>query len=454
MDITLPRIAERLFGEPLMIYPQKLQQVITVLAPRLSGEIKFTGRSRADGQPAPSLGRTEAGRVAVITISGTLTQRSSMMDADSGLLSYEQIEAEFNRALASPSVGGIILDIDSGGGEVAGNFDFVDRIHAARGVKPVWAIANEFAASAAYSIASAAERLYVTRTGVVGSIGVVSAHIDQSGYDQQKGLAWSFIHAGAHKVDGHAHAPLPDEVRADIQFQINEIYDLFVATVARNRALGEQVIRDTEARIYTAKDAMALGLVDGISTLNDLVREMSGMLAGEPSPGAKLYRSHQKEKTMSDNTTNEENTGDSVTGGENPAPAPAAPETAPAPAEDASAKAVAAERARAAGITETAARLNIGADMVKRLIDSGVSLEGAKAQMLDHLAEKSPVNSIKNQAPDNSASLEKLPIEERAKAEWKADAKLHAEFSDEAAYVAYRKAVSEGRAKILGQKTS
>ena len=100
--------------------------------------------------------------------------------------------------MANPSVRGVIMDVDSSGGEVGGLFDLVEQIGAIKAAsrKPLWAVANEGALSAAYAIASTADRLYVTQTGEVGSIGVVAVHVDESGADAKAGLAWTFVFAG------------------------------------------------------------------------------------------------------------------------------------------------------------------------------------------------------------------------------------------------------------------
>src|SRR5262249_57450704 len=93
-----------------------------------------------------------------------------------------------------PTVRGVILDVDSPGGEVGGLFDLVEQINAIKAAnsKPLWAVANESALSAAYAIASASDRVYVTRTGEIGSLGVVAVHIDESGADAKAVLAWPF----------------------------------------------------------------------------------------------------------------------------------------------------------------------------------------------------------------------------------------------------------------------
>ncbi|GJE45357.1 S49 family peptidase [Methylobacterium soli] len=184
---------------------------------------------------------------------------------------YVYIQRAFDRGLADPTVRGIALVCDSPGGHVAGNFDLVDRMFAARGTKPIRAFAHEAAYSAAYSIASAADQIVVSRTGGVGSIGVVAAHYDVSGAMEQAGVKVTFIYAGRHKVDGNAFEALPDDVKARFQARIDELYGTFVTTVARNRGLNEQAVRDTEALCFTAAEAVSNRLADSTGTLDDAV---------------------------------------------------------------------------------------------------------------------------------------------------------------------------------------
>ena len=143
----------------------------------------------------------EAGGIAVIPITGTLVRRTVGLEAQSGLTSYASLAEQVQQAVADPSVRAILLDLDSPGGEAGGVFDLADQIYEARQVKPVWAVTNEDAFSAAYALAASAERLYVTRTGGVGSIGVVAMRLDQSQADADEGLKYSHIFAGAHKND-------------------------------------------------------------------------------------------------------------------------------------------------------------------------------------------------------------------------------------------------------------
>lgn len=195
---------------------------------------------------------------------------------------YDYIWQAFKRGMEDGGVRGIALVIDSGGGEVAGNFDLVDKMFALRGEKPVRAFAAEHAYSAAYSIASVADRVIVSRTGGVGSIGVVTTHSDWSKFWSDVGIQFTFIFAGKHKVDGNPYESLPEDVKARIQSRIDALYSVFVATVARNRSMDEKAVRATEALTFMASDAVSNGLADEIGSLEDALAEfMADLNEGE-----------------------------------------------------------------------------------------------------------------------------------------------------------------------------
>ncbi len=185
---------------------------------------------------------------------------------------YDQIRANFRAALNDEAIGAIVLDIDSAGGEVAGCFDLVEEIYQARGIKPIVAIANEAALSAAYAIASAADRVYLTRTAAIGSVGVMAVHVDQSALDEKAGLKFTAIYAGAKKNDATPHEALTPEASKDIQARVDKTYSLFCQTVARNRGLNESTIKATDASIYTGTDAVTAGLADGVLSYDQLLQ--------------------------------------------------------------------------------------------------------------------------------------------------------------------------------------
>lgn len=193
---------------------------------------------------------------------------------------YVYIRKALERGLSDPAVQRIAMLISSGGGEVAGNFDLVDAIYARRGEKPITAFVDEHAYSAAYSLASVADKIIMPRTGGVGSVGVVTAHVDYSENLKEAGVKIQFIHAGEHKVDGNPYEPLPEEVKNRMQARIDGLYDIFTATVARNLGVDEQVVRDTEALTYDADEATSLGLAHEIRPIDEALAAFnSGLTA-------------------------------------------------------------------------------------------------------------------------------------------------------------------------------
>ena len=141
---------------------------------------RTTGEIHAQ-QFAPTVARNQSiapTGIAVVPVYGTLVRRALGLDAASGLASYSELGAMLDAAAADPDVSGILLDIDSPGGEAGGVFELAQRVRAADAIKPVWAIASDSAYSAAYAIACAASRVFITQTGGVGSIGVIAMHVD------------------------------------------------------------------------------------------------------------------------------------------------------------------------------------------------------------------------------------------------------------------------------------
>ena len=192
---------------------------------------------------------------------------------------YPYIRRAVDRGMADATVRGIAFLCDTPGGEVKGNFDLVDAIFAYRGRKPMRAFAHDRAYSAGYSIASAADRIVVSRTGGVGSIGVVTSHTDASGALEKAGLKITFVHAGKHKVDGNSTGPLDAETKARWQARIDDLMSVFVATVVRNRGLSEEAVRGTQALTFTATAAVENGLADMIGSLDDAVTAFAAELS-------------------------------------------------------------------------------------------------------------------------------------------------------------------------------
>jgi ClpP class serine protease len=188
---------------------------------------------------------------------------------------YDYIWRAFKRGMADFGVLGIALVVDSPGGMVAGNYDLVDKMFAMRGTKPVRGYADTCAYSAAYNIISVADPkgVIVDRAGGMGSIGTLTMHIDQSGALDQAGIKVTYISSpkDGHKTDGNSTEPLAADVEDRIQARLDELYEVFVSQVARNRGMDAQAIRDTKALTFTATQAVSNGLADSIGSLDDSV---------------------------------------------------------------------------------------------------------------------------------------------------------------------------------------
>jgi signal peptide peptidase SppA len=422
------QIAQRAFNTPLMVDPAKALAFLSGLGPRITGqEVTYAGvelpTSDVEHAALPahvSLFGTDLAQrhqrkgsqpyamvdgIAVIEIAGTLVHRGAWIGQSSGLTSYEGIAAQLQAALADPAVLGIVLDIDSFGGEVAGAFDLADRIRAARAKKPVQAFVAEHALSAGYVLASQADRIILPRTGAVGSIGVVALHTDMSGALDQKGIAVTLIHAGIHKIDANPYQPLPDAVHDQMQRELEVVRFLFAETVAAGRGnrLSHATALATEAAVFRGADAVAAGLAD------ELADPVTAFRAFAAAPGG-INPTSRKGPQMTTHSTDTPNP-DQIAA---PPAAEGAPITTEPPAvtvDDAptsdtvtmSADATRAEAAEVAQVCAQAARLGVDIDAADA-VARGLKPEALRARVLADLASRGDAAGIIATAPAAAAA--------------------------------------------------
>lgn len=275
----LPHLAARIFGTPLLVERGRLDVMLGALGPRLglaAPQPAMDGGVGEDDEGERCYRITPEG-VAIIPVVGTLVARSGQMTVGcTELRSYASIKADIAEALDSPQVRGVVIDEDSCGGEVSLCLETAAWIASQRGRKPIIAMANAAAYSAAYALASAADRIIIPDSGGVGSIGVVAVHVDQSAADKMAGLRWTYIAAGARKLDGNPHAPLTDAAAGVIGAEVERLYGLFVDLVARNRGISAEKVRATEAGLFFGSNAVAARLADQIGTIDDAIRLAAG----------------------------------------------------------------------------------------------------------------------------------------------------------------------------------
>lgn len=207
--------------------------------------------------------------IAFIPIHGLLVNRLSW--SWSFATGYNFIRSQLNAALADPDVERIVFDVNSPGGIASGCSELALEIFNSRTVKPSLAVVDARCYSAAYFLASAATRIVVTPSGGVGSIGVVSMHVDYSKMLDADGIAITFIVAGDEKVDGNPYEPLSDRARASIQRDVDYHYGLFVEAVARHRDMSEDDVRATQAALFQPPEALDAGLIDAVVSPVDAV---------------------------------------------------------------------------------------------------------------------------------------------------------------------------------------
>lgn len=233
------------------------------------------------------------GGIAVIPIYGVITQRGNMVDDVSGpgMVSTQIVTQMLRQAVADDAVSQILLDIDSPGGSVYGVSELGDAILSARAQKPVVAIANSLAASAAYWIGSQAGEFYVTSGGEVGSIGVWQAHQDYSKAMDEAGVKTTLISAGKFKVEGNPYAPLDEEAQGFMQSRVDDYYAAFTKAVAKGRGVPITQVRDGmgQGRVLGADAALAQNMVDGIASFDQVLSKMhkDAASSAKSSPPAK-----------------------------------------------------------------------------------------------------------------------------------------------------------------------
>lgn len=299
MSTFLPFVMQQLANRPLMLRDADARMVAAALSGRLNisaYEDRFTrldaeemqriaagGRADADGRRAakekqgpkrggfagdPEFGAAfeRVGGIAIIRIWGTLT-RNWGVGPYSGSTGYDGIEIQLLEAIADPNVKAIWLDIQSGGGAVDGCFDLVDLIwslNEKNGGKPIWAMCADYAYSAAYALATAADKVFVPATGGAGSVGVITLHADVSKMLEDEGIKVTVLRAGDRKARANQFEPLDEEEYAHIMGQLEEVRDIFVDKVARNMGLSKKAVSETEARDYMGAQAKTIGLVTDV----------------------------------------------------------------------------------------------------------------------------------------------------------------------------------------------
>lgn len=299
-EIKYTHILRAVTETPWAILPVKLAVIRDLLAFRAAGgkltpeEVaeRMAASQRVEAANGNSQFRTTGG-TAVLPLVGTIIPRADLFTEMSGGASIQRFTAAFRAALKDPEIGSIVIDVDSPGGQVGGVDELAREIFESRGQKPITAVANGLAASAAYWIATSADELIITPSGEVGSIGVFAMHEDISKMLEMEGVAVNLISAGKYKTEGNPFEPLTEEARAAVQGRVDECYDMFISAVARNRGVKRTDVRNGfgEGRVVGARQAVGLGMADRVATLDETITRLQRGNRSRRSPAADMdYR--------------------------------------------------------------------------------------------------------------------------------------------------------------------
>lgn len=449
---------------PWAIEPSKLLEIQAIYATHLRGEkIDIAAVEARLGRPLanePQAYEIIDG-VAVLPLEGVIAKRANLFTQISGGVSTELASRDLRAALADPAVHSVVLSIDSPGGTVDGTQGFANLVRSARDVKPIVTLSSGVMASAGYWIGAAAQQIFISDvTTMVGSIGVLATHRDKSKAEEQAGVKTTEIYAGKFKRIASEFGPLSDAGRETIQAQVDYMYSLFVSDVASHRGVTEEkVLKDmADGRVFVGKQAIAAGLVDGVSTLDALIEQLNRDRAGAASGRSVSLPSHNL-GALSMKVTREQLAAES-------------PELLQALLSEGRALGASDERTRIQAVEDA---LIPGHEALIAGLKFDGKTSGGEAALAVLAAEKkvrqtaaaalaadapgalvqkplSPVtDDAAARAKADKEARDKLPLEGRCKAEWEANAELHAEFSSLDSYTAYMKATDKGHARVMGK---
>jgi signal peptide peptidase SppA len=218
--------------------------------------------------------------VAVVDVAGVLANEPSLFDAILlGATAYGEILEEVEQAIADPEVRAVLLRVNSPGGDSENAFETAAALAELARQKPIWAVADNSMFSAAYLLATAAERIYVPEfTGGAGSIGVYAEHVDWSEYNRKLGVKVTYIAEGEGKTDGNPNEPLSEAARAALEAEVRRLYGLFVEAVASRRPLSSEAVRQLGAALKYGPDAVAAGLADRTGTFRTALADLAAFV--------------------------------------------------------------------------------------------------------------------------------------------------------------------------------
>lgn len=284
MSINYPHIASQVFNTPLLARGTLAEMVASFMAPRLLGQVHNDTQVSAQESKSYPVGDPEVGnRITVIRVHGILVQRQGNIQACEELMSYELLYNQLAVALNDPQTLAVVLDFHSGGGAAQGAFEMARAIREGTEKKPIHAVINYNAYSAAYLLASACTDIYISDTGGVGSIGVYYKRLDLTKNYENEGIEIHTFYRGGTKVFGHPDIAMSEEERAQVEQSIEQTYQMFVGFVSEFRGIDKDTVMETEADTYLGQAAIDIGLADHLMPPQQAINSIAAKYHNKPS---------------------------------------------------------------------------------------------------------------------------------------------------------------------------
>lgn len=470
--------------------PSAFKQLCQIVGRHASGQpipeaaLEAVNRAKAaaaaEPQPEDDAPFVRVGSTAVIPIRGTLIRRADAFDRVSGATDPEDLRATFRAALADAQVARIVLDIDSPGGSVDGINEFAEEIRAGREQKPVIAVANSMAASAAFWLGAQASEFYVSSGGMVGSIGVIRMDMDPRKAWEAMGVDLETVTSAELK---NARTLNQDKTVAQVLASTQDLqqwHSLFVDAVAAGRGIDREKAEGlADGRVAVGRAAVTEGFVDGVRSLEQIldsetsneedrmaVKTKGGEAASRTPAPAKAEETVEVTVTESQTEEDDEEEDDEEEEEEEgkAEAKPAASRTSKGRRSNAKTydRGVAAERERQKAIRGMACAGQ--EDLAEQLVDDGATVAEARVQLHDDLRTRA--GSREQQRADDYAPLTtaadrqaaaraaadgtagepkpKDAIEAAARRKWAANPRLKEIFGTFDFYMVEQRAIAEG----------
>lgn len=237
---------------------------------------RFDSTEEDDKQGSDLL--TVQGSIGIVSIKGPLVNNDSIWNRLFGITSYNEVQRALLEAVENVNIDRIVLDVDSPGGSVGGVGATADLIYAIdQTVKPVFAATDGTMASGAYWLASSARELYGAELSTIGSIGVVTTHMEQTKRLEKEGIKATVIRSGRYKQLGNPNEPLTEEGYNEIKGHLDKIYRVFVNHVAEVRNKSYEYTDEfmAQGREFMGDTAKEVGLIDNVANFQSAIAEIS-----------------------------------------------------------------------------------------------------------------------------------------------------------------------------------